>query len=292
MCQLKDKELLFIKPWSLQALQHSRMLIETCWWWTHFLPGENMTKIFIVIFGEEKTWQKLPCASLALKLGSSGVRIHSDSSTSHSARVTCGTVQAVLTRACSQPAKVHLPTLQLLWQGLRQHGYSFSIEKYLGAEEMKLKVLKFRKKEHTFFTSATGLCCTAALSRGQDCAEHTQGCHGPPDPWPPQPSVSCWGLRSAASTAAWLCFFWWSQGRHLSRATVRVIQSDPTAGLCFLSSRHLPNKPVQSLLACDWCQALKHWQCSSLVKYCHPHQPWGEAGLTEHIVISVHIAVL
>lgn len=39
------------------------------------------------------------------------------------------------------------------------------MEKYLGAEEMKLKVLKFHEKECTFFTSATGLCCTVVLQR-------------------------------------------------------------------------------------------------------------------------------
>lgn len=61
-----------------------------------------MTKMFIVIFGEEKTWQKPQCASLALELGSSGVRIQS--SRSHSSGVTCGTAPAVLAPACPQPA--------------------------------------------------------------------------------------------------------------------------------------------------------------------------------------------
>lgn len=95
-----------------------------------------------------------------------------------------------------------------------------------------------------------------------------------------------WPSRPAASSAmcqllrATLCGLYCSlallllmvQGRHLSRAAVRVIQSDPIAGLRFLSSRHLPHKSVQSLLACNRCQALKCWQCSSPVKYCHPHQ--------------------
>lgn len=63
-----------------------------------------------------------------------------------------------------------------------------------------------------------------------------------------------------------------AQGRHLSTAAVRVNQPDSTAGPCFLSSSHLPHKSLQSLLVCDHCQPLKHWQCPSLVKDCHPHQ--------------------
>lgn len=140
---------------------------------------------------------------------------------------------------------------------------------------MKLKVLKFHEKECTFFTSATGLCCTAVLQRYLEVrtVQNTQTAMS----WPSRPAASsamCQLLRAT------LCGLYCSlallllmvQGRHLSRAAVRVIQSDPIAGLRFLSSRHLPHKSVQSLLACNRCQALKCWQCSSPVKYCHPHQ--------------------
>lgn len=83
-----------------------------------------------------------------------------------------------------------------------------------------------------------------------------------------------------------------SPGHTSIHSSTRRIQSDSTAALWLLSSRHLPHKSLQSLLAWDHCQALKHWQCPSLVKYCHPHQPRGEAGLTEHIARSVHTAGL
>lgn len=178
---------------------------------------------------------------------------------------------------------MHLPTPQLLQPGSQQHGHSFSVEKHPGAGEMKLKVLKFLEKECTSFSSVPGLCCV--IPRSGLCREYTG---------------TLWPFRAAASTQQLLrakfCGLYHSlpllllmvQGRLLSRAVVRVYQSDSTAASCFLSSRHLPHKSLQSLLACDHCQALKHWQCPSLVKYCHPHQPWGEAGLMEHIARSVH----
>lgn len=154
-----------------------------------------MTKIFIVIFREEKTWQKPPCASLALKPGSSGVRIHRGSSRSHSAGVTCGTALAVLARACSQPAEVHLPTLQLLQPGSQQHSYSFSMDKHPGAEEMKLEVLKFHARECTSFGRVPGLCCV--IPRSGLC----RACTGM--------SCTLQLLRAllCASTSACLCFF-------------------------------------------------------------------------------------
>lgn len=179
------------------------------------------------MFGEEKTWQKPPCSSLALK---PGVRICSDSSTSHRVSVTVAqTAPAVLAPACSQPDKVHLPTLALLWRGSQ-------LQLQRGAQDMKREVLQFHGKECISSSSVAGLCCTA----GQDCAEHTgmswpfrllshvaaaQGCAL----WPPaQPAL-------ASSDGP---------GHTSVQSSSRGIQSDSTAASWFLSSRHLPLKSL------------------------------------------------
>lgn len=185
-----------------------------------------------------------------------------DSTTSHSASVTCGTALAVLAPACSQPAKC---TCHTTWVTAAWH--SSSLEKHPGAEEMELKILKCHKQECPSSGRVSAHC--SVIPRSGLCRDSGT--------WRP--------FRAAASSAMWQLLralqpchslpllLLMVQGTHLCRAAGRVTQSDSTAASCFLSSRHLPHKSLLFLLACDHCQALKHWHCPAPVKYCHPHQP-------------------
>lgn len=194
-----------------------------------------MTKIFVVILGEERTCQKPPCTSLALK--------------PRAARGTVPVSRVAQPQLCwpSQPSAPATP--QLLWRGSQQHRHSSSLEKHPGAEEMKLKVLKCHKQECPSLSSVTGLCCTAALSRGQDCAG-TQGHCGPSELQPPQPWSSCWGLCSAAPPQP---AFASSDGAgHTSVPSSR--QGHPVWLICWFVFPVIQTSPsqVSPVLACLW----------------------------------------
>lgn len=247
------------------------MLTETHWWWTHFLAmrkydknidsnvwgGENLAEASMFFSGsevgcEDTQWQQ-----------------HKPQGECHSGTDSPSCAGPSLLTA-SQGAPAH-PSTALTWVTAAASAWG-------RGHEMRNTAIPWKGVHFLQQCPWSLLHCRSGLCRAHRDVLALQA---------PQARSSCSGLCSVASSTACLDFFWWSRA-HI--CPEQQLGHPVWFNCCFMVPVIQASPSQVSLLAWDHCQALKH--CLSLVKYCHPQQPWGEAGLTEHTARSVHTAGL